>query len=163
MLYHFFFFFFSPATFFLSMLNCLRIFHCLVVGPRSPLGRYFGAWHPFSIRSGSLLSLLLLRSLVCCPLADLLSCSFLRCLLSVGCRLLTGFRLASYRGVAMGCKAPHLRSICPKFPDGFCTLLMFYMHLHMHLHIRSFTVGLRHGIPVPPLLLRRRCSLVDEE
>ena len=32
---------------FLAMLNCLRIFRCLVVEPQSPLGRYFGA-HTFS-------------------------------------------------------------------------------------------------------------------
>ena len=27
-----------------------------------------------------------------------------------------------------GCEAPHLRSISPSFPDGFCILLIFYAY-----------------------------------
>ena len=51
---------------------------------------------------------------------------FFRCLLPAGCRFLTGLCLASYRGVGVGCEAPHLRSISPKFPHGFCALLISY-------------------------------------
>ena len=81
-----------------------------------------------SIISGSLLSQLLVRPLARCPLPALLSFSnsCLRGLLPVGCRFLTGFRLESCRGVGVGCGARHLRSISPIFPDGFCTLLIFY-------------------------------------
>ena len=64
-------------------------------------------------------------------LLPLLSFSFLRCLLPAGFRFLTGFRLVSYRGVGVGCEAPRLRSISPNFPDGFCTLLVFYASAYM--------------------------------
>ena len=68
-----------------------------------------------------------LSLLACCPLPALLSFSFLRRLLPVGCRFLTCFCLASYRGVGVGCEAPHLRSISsPNFPHGFCALLILY-------------------------------------
>ena len=48
--------------------------------------------------------------------------------MSASCRLQIFNRLlpASYRGVGLGCEAPHLRSVSPKFPDGFCALLIFY-------------------------------------
>ena len=67
---------------------------------------------------------------------------------------LTGFRLAGYRGVGVGCEAPYLRSIFQKFLDEFFTLL----RISMHLHIQPFKVGLCHGIqyPVSPLLSRMR-------
>ena len=58
--------------------------------------------------SDYLLFLLLVRLLACCLLPALLSFSFLRCLLPVGCRFLTDFRLASHRGVGVGCEAPRL-------------------------------------------------------
>ena len=59
-----------------------------------------------------------------------------------------GFRLASYRGVGVGCEAPSLRSFYHNFLDNFCTLL-----ISMHLHIHPFKVGILcqgiHGIPFP--------------
>ena len=81
---------------------------------------------PFEHLSGYLLLPLLVRLQACCLWPALLSFSFFRCLLPVGCRFLTGFSLASYRGVGVGCEAPHLRSISPNFPGGFCALLIFY-------------------------------------
>ena len=68
-------------------------------------------------------------------------------------QILTGFCLASYRGGGVGCEAPHLRSISPNFPDGFCALLIFYA---------SAYTGLQGGLvswdPLSPLVLRRRHS-----
>ena len=53
----------------------------------------------------------------------------------------------------MGCEAPHLRSISPNFPDGFCALLIF---------CACASTGLQGGLvswyPLSPLLLRRRYS-----
>ena len=74
------------------------------------------------------------RLLACCLLPALLPFSFLRCLLPVGCRFLPGFCLASYRGAGVECEAPHLRSISPNFPDGFCALLIFYVCASTGLH-----------------------------
>ena len=73
-----------------------------------------------------MLFLVLVRLLACCRLPELLSFSFLRCLLPAGCRFKTGFCLASYRGVGVGCEAAHLRSISSNFPDAFNALLIFY-------------------------------------
>ena len=113
MLFHFRCFF--SWDFYLALLNCLRTFHCLVVAPRSPLGRYFAHDTHFALflvrcfpYFGFILRLLL-------PLPALLSFVFLRYLLSVACKFITGFRFASYRGVGVGCEAPHLRSISPNF------------------------------------------------
>ena len=77
---------------------------------------------------------------------------------TVGCSFfcLSGFRLASYRGVGVGCEAPYLRYISQKNLDGLCTLL-----LSKHLCIHPFKVGLCHGnngLPVSPLLSRTRVS-----
>ena len=69
---------------------------------------------------------------------------------------LTGFRLASYRSVGMGCGAPYLRSISQNFLDGFCTPLSC---LHLHI-IQPFKVGLCHDIHylVSSLISRSRVS-----
>ena len=108
---------------------------------------------PFQHLSGYSLLLLLVRLLACCLLPALLSFSFLQRLLPVGCRVLTGFCLASYRGVGVGCEAPLLRSISPIFSDGFCAPQIFYS---------SASTGLQGGLvswyPLSPLLLRRRYS-----
>ena len=142
MLFHFRCFF--SWDFYLALLNCLRTFHCLVVAPRSPLGRYFAHDTHFALflvrcfpYFGFILRLLL-------PLPALLSFVFLRYLLSVACKFITGFRFASYRGVGVGCEAPHLRSISPKFWMDFVP-----SRFSMHLHLLSFRVGLCHGIPFP--------------
>ena len=113
--------------------------------------------HPFStFLSGSLISLLLVRPLACRLLPALVSFSFLRCMLPVGRCFLTGFRLASYRGVEVGCESPHLRSISPNFPDGFCILLLFYAST-------TLQGGLVSWYPLSPLQLRRRGSFEEEE
>ena len=67
-------------------------------------------------------------------------------------------RLTSYGGMGVGYEPPHLRPISPILPDGFCTLLV-----NMHLHLRSFRVGLCHGIPFPLYLLIVRYSFEEEE
>ena len=141
------------------MLNRLRTFFCcLVVKHRSPLGRYFGSRHtllaPLSLFAspdfGSSFGLL--------PFAAILLFSFVRCLLSVCCRFLTDFCLASCRRVGVGCEAPQLLSISPSLPDGFCALLIFYA---------SASTGLQGGLvswySLSPLLLRKRYSFEEEE
>ena len=73
-----------------------------------------------------MLFLVLVRLLACCRLPELLSFSFLRCLLPAGCSFLTGFCLASSRGVGAGCEGPHLQSVSSNFLDGIRTLLFFF-------------------------------------
>ena len=65
---------------------------------RTPIATGQTFWRTAPIEHSSrffLLSLLLVRPLACCLLPALLSFSFLRCLLPVGCRFSTSFRLAS--------------------------------------------------------------------
>ena len=126
------------------MLNGLRIF---IV--------FWRMAHPLSTFLVICFFLLLVRLLACCLLPALLSFSFLRCLLPVGCGFLTGFCLASYRGVGVGCEAPHLRSVSPKFLDGFCALLISYASASIY----GPSGGLVSCYPLSPLLLRRRYSL----
>ena len=138
--------------------SCYFIFIVFLLGPflthaELPAYLYYILTHgaAFEHLSGYLLLLLLVRLLACCLLSALLSFSFFRWLLPVGCRFLTGFCLVSYRGVGVGCEAPHLRSISPNFPDGFWALLSFYA---------SASTGLQGGLVswyhLSPLLLRRR-------
>ena len=54
----------------------------------------------------------------------------------------------------MGCEAPHLRSIPPNFPGGFCTFLVFYAS--------ASTVhqgGLVSWYPLPPLFVEEALFL----
>ena len=75
--------------------------------------------------------------------------------MSSSCRLqiLNRVFLVSYRGVGVGYQAPHLRSISPNFPGGFCAFMIFYA---------SASMGLQGGLVswylLSLLFLRRRYS-----
>ena len=58
----------------------------------------------------------------------------------------------------MGCEAPHLRSISPNFPDGFCALLIFYASSSTDLQ-----GGLVSWYPLSPLLVEEALFLEEEE
>ena len=127
----------------------LVIFHCFLLGrflthaelpayrsllpcgktpiARSPLGRYF--WRtarrlaPFWLIAFLHLRFVFRLVVFCSRYYRLVF--FEICFPYIGCRFITGFRLAIYRGVGVGCEAQYLRSLSPNFPDGFCTLLIY--------------------------------------
>ena len=56
--------------------------------------------------------------------------------------------------MGVGCEAPHLRSIYPNFPDGFCTLLIFYASSST-----VFQGGLVSLYPLSPLFVKEALFL----